>query len=154
MLQQSVDPKSVVHEKPLQLSLVIPTLNEVGNVELLLEKLGIALAGIEWEAIFVDDGSTDGTPELLTRIAQSDRRVRLIRRIGRRGLASAVVEGALASTTPIVAVIDADLQHDEKILPDLYRAIADAGHELAIGTRYSSSGSTGEWDQNRLKISQ
>jgi len=152
MLQQAVDRQLVAQEAPLQLCVVVPTLNEAGNVEPLLERLGIALAGIEWEAIFVDDGSTDGTPELLTRIAQSDRRVRMIRRIGRRGLSSAVVEGALASTTPVIAVIDADLQHDERILPELYRALA-GGHELAIGTRYASNGSTGEWDESRLKIS-
>jgi len=152
MFQQNIAAQIEAREAPLALCVVIPTLNEAGNVEPLLEKLGIALAGIEWEAIFVDDGSTDGTPELLTRIAQSDRRVRMIRRIGRRGLSSAVVEGALASTTPIIAVIDADLQHDERILPDLYRSIA-GGHELAIGTRYASNGSTGEWDESRLKIS-
>ena len=152
MLQQAVDRQLVAQETPLELCVVIPTLNEAGNVEPLLEKLGLALAGIEWEAIFVDDGSTDGTPEILTRIAQSDRRVRMIRRIGRRGLSSAVVEGALASTTPVIAVIDADLQHDEQILPDLYRAIA-GGHELAIGTRYASNGSTGDWNESRLKIS-
>lgn len=153
MLQQAVDHRSVTREAPLELTVVIPTLNEAGNVEPLLEKLGVALAGIEWEAIFVDDGSTDGTPDLLTRIAQKDRRVRMVRRIGRRGLSSAVVEGALASTTPIVAVIDADLQHDERILPDLYRAIAQDGNELAIGTRYAGTGSTGDWDDKRLKIS-
>lgn len=153
MLQQAVDPKTIAREAPLQLSVVIPTKNEAGNVEPLLKRIGVALAGIEWEAIFVDDNSTDGTPELLTRIAQGDRRVRLIRRIGRRGLSSAVVEGALASTTPIIAVIDADLQHDEKILPDLYRAVAEGGHELAIGTRYAANGSTGDWAEDRLKIS-
>ncbi|MFL6739003.1 MAG: glycosyltransferase family 2 protein [Sphingomicrobium sp.] len=153
MLQQAVDPKLMARDAPLQLSVVVPTKNEAGNIEPLLERLGVALAGIEWEAIFVDDSSTDGTPELLTRIAQTDRRVRMIRRIGRRGLSSAVVEGALASTTPIIAVIDADLQHDEKILPDLYRAIAEGGNELAIGTRYAGDGSPGEWAEDRLKIS-
>ena len=153
MLQQIVDPKLIVCDTTLQLSVVVPTRNEAGNIRPLLERLSIALAGIEWEAIFVDDNSIDGTPETLTEIAQQDRRVRLIRRIGRRGLSSAVVEGALASTTPIVAVIDADLQHDEKILPDLYRAIADGGHELAIGTRYAGNGSTGDWAEDRLKIS-
>ena len=153
MLQQAVDPKLAVRDAPLQLSVVIPTRNEVGNIELLLKKLGTALAGIEWEAIFVDDSSTDGTPELVTRIAQTDRRVRLIRRIGRRGLSSAVVEGALASTTPIIAVIDADLQHDERILPDLYRAITEDENELAIGTRYAGDGSMGEWAEDRQKIS-
>jgi dolichol-phosphate mannosyltransferase len=153
MLQQSVDPNAIVRDTPLQLSVVIPTLNEAGNIDPLLERLGVVLAGIEWEAIFVDDGSKDGTPELLTEIAQIDRRVRMIRRIGRRGLASAVVEGALASTTPVIAVIDADLQHDETILADLYRAIANDGNELAIGTRYAANGSTGEWAEDRLKIS-
>ncbi|RIX31841.1 glycosyltransferase family 2 protein [Sphingomonas edaphi] len=153
MFHQVVERSLTVADAPLELSVIVPTLNEVGNVELLLEKLGVALVGIEWEAIFVDDGSTDGTPELLTTIAQADRRVRLIRRIGRRGLSSAVVEGALASTTPIVAVIDADLQHDERVLPDLFRAVAREGHELAIGTRYAGAGSTGEWDDTRLKIS-
>jgi dolichol-phosphate mannosyltransferase len=142
-----------VREAPLALSVIIPTLNEVGNVEALLERLALALAGVEWEAIFVDDGSTDGTAELITQIAQAQRRVRLIRRIGRRGLSSAVVEGALASTTPVIAVIDADLQHDERILPDLFRAIADDGHELAIGTRYAANGSTGDWDEGRRRIS-
>jgi dolichol-phosphate mannosyltransferase len=152
MFQQKLAFDTAAREAPLELSVVIPTLNEAGNIEPLLERLGIALAGVEWEAIFVDDGSKDGTPELLTRIAQADRRVRMIRRIGRRGLSSAVVEGALASTTPVIAVIDADLQHDERILPDLYRAVA-SGHELAIGTRYAGNGSTGEWDESRLKIS-
>ena len=153
MFQQKIALAPAVQAVPLELAVVIPTLNEAGNVGILLGKLGVALAGIEWEAIFVDDGSTDGTPELLTSIAQSDRRVRLIRRIGRRGLSSAVVEGALASTAPTIAVIDADLQHDERILPDLYRAIVSEGHEIAVGTRYAGDGSTGEWDDRRLRIS-
>ena len=135
MLQQQLAVNGALGDAPLALSIVIPTLNEVGNIEPLLERLTLALVDIGWEAIFVDDGSTDGTAELVTEIAQADRRVRLIRRIGRRGLASAVVEGALASTTPVIAVIDADLQHDETILPALYRANADDGRELAIGTR-------------------
>jgi dolichol-phosphate mannosyltransferase len=153
MLQQKLAVDLALADAPLALTIVIPTLNEIGNVEQLLERLTIVLAGIEWEAIFVDDGSSDGTPELVTAIAQQDRRVRLIRRIGRRGLSSAVVEGALASTAPVVAVIDADLQHDEAILPDLYRAIAGGTHEIAVGTRYCQGGSTGEWAESRLKIS-
>jgi dolichol-phosphate mannosyltransferase len=153
MLQQVVAVERALERAPIALTVVIPTLNEFGNVELLLHRISLALADIEWEAIFVDDGSSDGTPELVTRIAQDDRRIRLIRRIGRRGLSSAVVEGALASTAPVIAVIDADLQHDETILPFLYRAIAHDGHELAIGTRYCEGGSTGEWDEGRRKIS-
>jgi dolichol-phosphate mannosyltransferase len=153
LFQQQLVVEKALDETPLALTIVIPTLNECGNVEVLLERLGLTLAGIVWEAIFVDDGSMDGTPELITRIAQADRRVRLIRRIGRRGLSSAVVEGALASTAPVIAVIDADLQHDERILPDLFRGISDDGYELAIGTRYAANGSTGDWDEGRRKIS-
>ena len=152
MFQQVVRHDPAVALAPLDMTVVIPTFNEVGNVELLLDRIGLALAEIEWEAMFVDDGSKDGTPELIEQLSRQDRRVRLIRRIGRRGLSSAVVEGALASTAPVIAVIDADLQHDETILPQLYRAIAD-GKELAIGTRYAEDGSTGEWDAKRLKIS-
>jgi dolichol-phosphate mannosyltransferase len=152
MFQQVVRLEAATALAPLQMTVVIPTFNEVDNVEILLDRIGLALAEIEWEAIFVDDGSKDGTPELIEHLAQQDRRVRLIRRIGRRGLSSAVVEGALASTAPVIAVIDADLQHDEKILPVLYRAVA-GGKELAIGTRYAGTGSTGEWDAARLKIS-
>jgi dolichol-phosphate mannosyltransferase len=153
MLQQVLTVDRALERAPIAMTVVIPTLNEVGNVEVLLERLGLALAGIEFEAIFVDDGSSDGTPELVTQIAQADRRVRLIRRIGRRGLSSAVVEGALASTSPVIAVIDADLQHDETVLPALFQAIARDGHELAIGTRYCGGGSTGDWDEGRRRIS-
>jgi dolichol-phosphate mannosyltransferase len=152
MLQQVIGKSGKIVGSPLELAIVIPTLNEAGNVGILLARLDAVLEGIEWEAIFVDDGSTDGTPELLTEIAQADRRVRLIRRFGRRGLSSAVVEGALASTAPTVAIIDADLQHDEKILPELYDAVSK-GAELAIGTRYASNGSTGDWGEQRLKMS-
>jgi len=140
--------------RPIEVSVIVPTLNERDNVEPLLKRLEATLAGIEWEAIFVDDASTDGTPEALTRIAQGDRRVRLIRRFGRRGLSSAVVEGMLASTAPVLAVIDGDMQHDEAILPALYRAVSAEGCDLAVGTRYSGGGGIGDWDASRVRASQ
>lgn len=139
--------------RPLELSVVVPTRNERDNIEALLERIGLALAGVEWEAIVVDDASTDGTPELVTALAQDDRRVRLIRRFGRRGLASAVVEGMLASTTPALAVIDADGQHDENRLADLHDAVSRGGYDLAVGTRYAEGGSTGDWDAGRVRAS-
>ena len=138
---------------PLALSIVVPTYNERPNVLALLGRLQVALAGIEWEAIFVDDGSTDGTAELVAELALEQRHVRLIRRVGRRGLSSAVVEGMLASVAPVLAVIDADLQHDEAILPGLYRLVADADADLAIGTRYAAGGSTGDWAKGRARLS-
>ena len=138
--------------RPLAFSVVVPTYNERPNIAALIDSLETALIGIEWEAIFVDDGSTDGTPELIAGIAIEQRHVRLIRRVGRRGLSSAVVEGMLASVAPILAVIDADLQHDEAILPALYRAVAE-GADLAIGTRYAAGGSTGDWGRGRARLS-
>jgi dolichol-phosphate mannosyltransferase len=91
-----------------ELSVIVPTRNEHDNVRTVYEALCRTLQGIDWEAIFVDDDSQDGTPEVIYRLASQDRRVRCIERIGRRGLASACVEGILASSAPYVAVMDAD----------------------------------------------
>lgn len=137
---------------PLQLAVIAPTLNERGNVAPLLAALQRALNGIAYEVIFVDDGSTDGTADAVREIARTDGRVRLIARHGRRGLSSAVIEGMMATAAPVIAVIDADMQHDEAILPRLYHAVAD-GDDLAVGTRYAGGGSTGEWDAGRVKAS-
>jgi len=140
--------------RPLDVAIIIPVLNEHGNIEPLLDRLAIVLADREWEAIFVDDNSTDGTTEIIETQARQDRRVRLIRRFGRRGLSSAVVEGCLATVAPILAVIDGDLQHDENALPLLIDAIAERGADLAVGTRYTQEGGIGEWSRGRALISQ
>lgn len=137
----------------LALAVVVPVLNEAANVAPLRMRLSAALADLPHEVIFVDDGSADGTQDAIEMLARSDRSTRLIRRHGRRGLSSAVVEGMCATVAPIVAVIDGDLQHDETILPALYRAIAEGGAELAVGTRYAGGGSTGDWDESRAAVS-
>jgi dolichol-phosphate mannosyltransferase len=147
------EPAKQANPRPLEVTLVVPTLNERGNIEPLLARIEQAMDGFRWELIFVDDASTDGSPELIHEIAQYDSRIRLIRRFGRRGLASAVIEGAFASTTPVIAVIDADLQHEEAILPRLVRPLLAGDADLAVGTRYSSGGSTEGWDNKRLRIS-
>jgi dolichol-phosphate mannosyltransferase len=137
----------------LQLAVIVPVLNERDNIAPLLSKLGVVLKDIIHEVIFVDDGSMDGTQAEIEEIARFDPHVRLVRRFGRRGLSSAVVEGMCASVADVVAVIDGDLQHDETILPQMYRAIADDGKDLAIGTRYSGDGSFGDWNKTRISIS-
>jgi len=139
--------------RPLELCVVVPVLNERANVTELIDRVSDALGEIEWEIMFVDDGSHDGTPELVGQLAATDRRIRLVRRFNRRGLSSAVIEGMMASTAPVVAVIDGDLQHDETLLPKLYRAVAEDGKDVAVGTRYSGNGSIGKWDQKRARIS-
>jgi dolichol-phosphate mannosyltransferase len=119
-----------------ELTVVAPTFNERSNVERLVGKLDAALAGVAWEVIFVDDNSPDGTAELVKQLAGRDTRVRCIRRVGRRGLAGAVTEGALASAAPFVAVIDADMQHDETLLPRMLNVLRGAETDLVIGSRY------------------
>lgn len=138
----------------LEVAVIVPILNERDNIVLLLERLWGVLEGIEAEILFVDDGSTDGSCELIEELALSDTRLRLVRRIGRRGLSSAVTEGFLASVAPVVAVIDGDLQHDETILPDLLGAVLSGTADLAVGTRYAAGGSTGEWAEHRVRISE
>jgi dolichol-phosphate mannosyltransferase len=119
-----------------ELSVVAPTFNESANVARLVQKLDAALAGVAWEVIFVDDNSPDGTAELVKRIAAADVRVRCLRRVGRRGLAGAVIEGALASTAPFVAVLDADMQHDETLLPRMLAVLRGGDADLVVGSRY------------------
>ena len=123
-----------------ELSVIVPTFKERGNVAELVRRLDAALAGIAWEAIFVDDNSPDGTAAAVKEIAASDTRVRCIKRVGRRGLAGACIEGMLSSAAPYVAVIDADLQHDEKVLPAML-AKAQGGADLVAATRYVAGGS-------------
>ena len=134
----------------LQLAVVIPTFNEKANVATLIAKLDQALAGRNWEAIFVDDDSPDGTADAAREIARLDKRVRVIQRIGRRGLSSACIEGMCATAAPVVAVIDGDLQHDETLLPAMLDLLKNEETDVVIGSRFVTGGCTGEWDSDRV----
>jgi dolichol-phosphate mannosyltransferase len=137
-----------------ELTVVVPTRNEHDNVRPVYEALRSTLEGIDWEAIFVDDDSRDGTPEVICRLANLDRRVRCIQRIGRRGLASACVEGILASSAPYVAVMDADLQHDEQLLPRMLKILkTEPTFDGVVGSRYVEHGSIGIWSGHRVWLS-
>ncbi|SDP37648.1 dolichol-phosphate mannosyltransferase [Rhodoferax sp. OV413] len=137
----------------VQLSIVIPTFNEKSNIAELLRRMDSCLVQVRWEAIFVDDNSPDGTAQVVRELALQDARVRLVHRIGRRGLSTACVEGMLASSAPYVAVMDADLQHDETLLPAMLRELQTGQLDIVVGSRYVSQGSVGEWDAERAKIS-
>jgi dolichol-phosphate mannosyltransferase len=128
---------------PLELGVIIPTFKEAPNVAPLLAKLEAALAGVTWQAIFVDDDSPDGTAAAVKAIAAVDPRVICLHRIGRRGLAGAVIEGAMASAAPYVAVIDGDLQHDETLLPQMLRALQDGRADVVVGSRYLAEAGSG-----------
>jgi dolichol-phosphate mannosyltransferase len=137
----------------VKLALVVPTLNERDNIAPLLAQLETALAGIAWEIVFVDDDSRDGTTAHIRNLAQTDPRVRCLHRIDRRGLSSACIEGILATSAPFVAVMDADLQHDETLLPHMLAALEDGGLDLVIGSRYAEGGSIGDWEKGRARLS-
>ena len=126
-----------------QLAVIVPSYNERDNVALLYEKVTVALGAIPFEFIVVDDNSPDGTHDVVRDMARQHQNVRGIHRLGRRGLSSAVIEGILASAAPYFAVIDADLQHDERILPEMLEK-AIAGDHIVVGTRYDGQGSIGE----------
>src|SRR5256885_10002355 len=98
----------------------------------MVDRLDRACVGLAWEAIFVDDDSPDGTANEVREVGEEDSRVRLIRRIHRRGRSSACIEGALAAQAPYVAVMDADQQHDEAILPEMLRRLRDDGADVVI----------------------
>jgi dolichol-phosphate mannosyltransferase len=137
-----------------ELAVIIPTFNEVENVRPLLEALDRVLAGIEYEVVFVDDDSDDGTAGAVRAIAQSDARVRILQRVGRRGLSSAVVEGMMATSTPYLAVMDGDMQHDESALPRMLEKLKAENLELVVGSRNIAGGSMGEFAASRVKLSQ
>ena len=138
---------------PPLLSIIVPTLNERENIEPLLTLITAALPNTAWEVIFVDDDSRDGTPEHVRAQARRDPRVRCVQRIGRRGLATACMEGVLACASPYIAVMDADLQHDERLLPQMLQVLDNGAADLVIGSRYVPGGGVGDWSSGRVRMS-
>jgi len=136
-----------------ELTIVIPTYNEYENITLLVSALDKALLGMAWEVLFVDDDSPDGTADLVREIANENHHIRCMQRTGRRGRTSACIEGILASSSPYICVMDADLQHDEKLLPQMLLLLKQDNLDLVIGSRYIESGSTGSLPQYRVWIS-
>ncbi|MBW2443664.1 MAG: glycosyltransferase family 2 protein [Deltaproteobacteria bacterium] len=139
--------------RPIDLSIIVPTFNESKNIAEFLHRLEATLGPAGWEIIFVDDDSPDRTASVVRDIARCDSRVRCLQRIGRCGLSSAVIEGMLASSAPIVAVMDADMQHDETILPQMVAEIEQGGAEVVVATRYDAAGGKGDWGATRKAMS-
>ncbi len=136
-----------------ELSVIVPTRNERDNIAPLVARLALALKGMDWEVIFVDDDSPDATAAAVRSLGARDPRVRLIHRIGRRGLASACVEGMLASSAPCLAVMDADLQHDETLLPRMVSQLRAGDYDVVVASRYVAGGSTRDFPQLRQRLS-
>ena len=136
-----------------ELSVIVPTFNERDNVTVLYRRLEATLPNVAWEVVFVDDNSPDGTWDVVRALAQRDSRVRCVRRIGRRGLSGACIEGILASSAPFVAVIDADLQHDETQLPKMLLLLASDQADLVVGSRYIEGYKTEGFNKQRAGAS-
>lgn len=130
----------------LDLAIILPTLNERGNLVPLVERIDRAIGSAAvWEVIIVDDDSKDGTADEARALALTDARVRVIQRIGRRGLASAAIEGFCATAAPFVAVMDADHQHDPALLPGMLAALKSGEAEICVASRFAEGASTAEW---------
>lgn len=129
----------------LKLAIILPTLDERDNLAPLFERIATELAGIDWEAIVVDDDSADGTADEARRIGRGDPRIRVIQRIGRRGLASAAIEGMCATAAPFVALMDADHQHDPALLPALLAEVEGGHCDLAVASRFAPGASMADW---------
>ena len=136
-----------------ELTIVLPTFNESANVEPILQKIRSALSGVDYEVVFVDDDSPDDTVAAVALAATTYANVRVIHRIGRRGLSTAVVEGALSSMAPFIAVMDADMQHDETIVAPMLQQLRSGKYDIVVGTRYAKGGGVGEWSADRRWIS-
>jgi dolichol-phosphate mannosyltransferase len=137
----------------VDLAVVIPTFNERENITPLITALDAAITGIEWQVLFVDDDSQDGTAEQIRLAAATDSRVLLLERVGRRGLSSACIEGMRTTGAPYIAVMDADLQHDERILPVMLARLNSESLDVVVGSRSTCGGSMGTFSQGRVLLS-
>lgn len=135
------------------ISIVIPTFNERDNIAPLIDAVRQALGNLPWEMIIVDDDSPDQTFSEVSRLAREEPRLRCLRRVGRRGLASAVIEGALVANGGVIAVMDADFQHDERILRAMYEKLVATSADIVVATRYGEGGGIGDWDATRARMS-
>jgi dolichol-phosphate mannosyltransferase len=122
-------------DQPL-LTIVIPTFNERDNIAVICGRIATALAPLRFEVIVVDDDSPDGTSAVVEDLARSDPRIRLITRTGRRGLAGACIEGMLAARSELVAVMDADLQHEPATLTPMLDLMTSTECDVVIASRY------------------
>ena len=138
----------------LDLAIILPTLNERDNLAPLVERIGAALGPQGWEVLVVDDNSADGTADEARRLARQDSRVRVIQRIGRRGLSSAAIEGFCATAAPYVAVMDADHQHDPALLGPMLECVRAGEVDVAVASRFADGASMEEWGRpDREKLS-
>jgi dolichol-phosphate mannosyltransferase len=137
-----------------KLTVVLPTYNEADNIPVVLERLSRSLSGVDYEVVVVDDDSPDGTWRVAERLAEErGYPVRVIRRVGERGLGTAIVRGLREARGDYVVVMDADLQHPPELVPKLYQKALETGADVVVASRYRPGGGVRGWSRHRLLIS-
>ena len=146
-------PQNAVELTAPDIAVILPTFNEHANLPVMIKRIAQALAHEDWEILIVDDNSPDGTSMVARELGAHDRRIRCLRRIGRRGLAGACIEGMLATQAPFVAIIDADLQHDEALLVDMLAKLRGGNVDLVVASRYCEGAQQSGLTENRARAS-
>jgi dolichol-phosphate mannosyltransferase len=134
-------------------SVVTPTFNEADNIPILVSRLHDALQGIPHEVIIADDDSPDRTWQVAEQIAEKDPTVRVMRRFHDPGLSASVLDGMSIARGDVLAVIDADLQHDETILPLMVEHVRGGDADVCVGSRSTPGGGYGDWAASRRFVS-
>jgi len=134
-------------------SVVTPTFNEAANLPLLVEAVHEALGTLPHEIVVADDDSPDRTWEVAERLAETDSSIRVLRRFRDPGLSAAVLDGMTVARGEYLAVIDADLQHDPAILPEMVGLLASGTVDVCVGSRATEGGGYGDWSAARRLVS-
>jgi dolichol-phosphate mannosyltransferase len=137
---------------PIEISVILPTYNEALNLPLIIPRLQAVLKPFSYEILIMDDNSPDGTYELAERLAADTPQIRAVRRLANRGLSQAVAEGFSVAKGKFMLVMDADMQHDETVIPD-FIARFRAGADIVVGTRKAHGGAIENWSYMRRFIS-
>ena len=120
------------------ISIVIPTFNEIRNISEIINQLLILDFSSDLEIIIVDDNSSDGTADKVRQLVHNDKRIRLINRVGRSGLSSAIKEGCLCASGELVVVMDADGQHDPSYIRKALKFIESSKVDIVVGSRFTT----------------
>lgn len=137
----------------MDISIIIPTFNEAENIPILINRLQEVLLRMDYEVIVVDDNSPDGTAAVVKDLAKGAKNISCIERVGRKGLSSAVIEGIRSSKGEFLVIMDADLQHDERIIPEMFNVCSRDTLDLVVGSRYAAGGDVGQFGKFRSRIS-
>jgi len=141
-----------VRRSAVEISVILPTYNEVENIPLIVPRLEAVLQPFSHEILIMDDNSPDGTYELAERLAAENPHIRVVRRLANRGLSPAVAEGFSVAKGQYMLVMDADMQHDETVIPEFVSRFR-AGAELVVGTRKAHGGGIENWSYFRRFLS-